>query len=75
MGKSAEILSTDDLAARWGIARSTISERWRKGLMPAPFNAELTTRGFRWHLDTILAYEHGDWSPTREPVRFGLVAS
>lgn len=71
----ASILSTDDLAARWGCSRNTITERWRLGEMPAPFNAS-AQRGFRWHIDVIEAYEHGEWKPpSAASVAFGLMAS
>ena len=50
------VLSTEQLAARWGVKRSSIDRKRREGTIPAPFNAGWG-HSFRWHLDVIEAYE------------------
>lgn len=59
---TSRIVTTDELAARWRCSRTVVAERWRSGKMPPPFNAD-QARGWRWHLDVIEAYEHGNWAP------------
>lgn len=61
------ILTTADIASRWSCSETNVTARWRSGRMPAPFNAD-QARGFRWHADTIEAFERGQWRPAGAPV-------
>lgn len=62
-----EILTTADIASRWTCSADNVTARWKSGRMPAPFNAD-QARGFRWHIDTIAAFERGQWRPAGSPV-------
>jgi len=50
------VLSTEQLAERWGVSRSAIDAKRREGRIPAPFNAGWG-HSFRWSLDAVEAYE------------------
>lgn len=52
------ILTTADLAARWHCSTKNVTSRWRRGLIPAPFNAD-QSKGHLWHIDVIEAHERG----------------
>lgn len=54
------ILTTADLAARWQCSESNVTSRWRRGLIPPPFNPD-QSRGFRWHLTIVEQFELGEW--------------
>ena len=59
MTEAKAVLSTEELADRWGQHKSTVISHWKRGLIPEPINP-WQTRSYRWALAAIEAFERGE---------------
>jgi hypothetical protein len=55
---SDAVLCVACLVKRWGCDSHTVTQRWRTGIMPAPFNSD-QARGWLWNAEVIARYEAG----------------